>query len=123
MLLLICNVLSFVWYVTDIYNFSFGYGVFWKIGDFSPDSKWRIEKLTSIEGEFPGLLMRMFSLPSFERYKLVLPLGWPIIMLLLPSSILFWRRLFYPKEHCQSCGYNLQGNITGICPECGTVTS
>jgi len=21
---------------------------------------------------------------------------------------------------CQKCGYNLRGNVTGICPECGT---
>ena len=22
--------------------------------------------------------------------------------------------------HCQSCGYNLKGNLSGVCPECGT---
>ena len=25
-----------------------------------------------------------------------------------------------PKTTCLSCGYNLTGNTTGICPECGT---
>lgn len=24
--------------------------------------------------------------------------------------------------YCQSCGYNLYGNVSGICPECGTPT-
>ncbi len=24
--------------------------------------------------------------------------------------------------YCQSCGYNLYGNVSGICPECGKPT-
>lgn len=24
-----------------------------------------------------------------------------------------------PAGHCRSCGYNLSGNVSGICPECG----
>ena len=27
-------------------------------------------------------------------------------------------RLEYPK--CRECGYNLTGNVSGVCPECGT---
>ncbi len=27
--------------------------------------------------------------------------------------------LVYPRGSCQNCGYNLFGNISGICPECG----
>jgi hypothetical protein len=29
------------------------------------------------------------------------------------------RRLRRP-ELCRACGYNLHGNISGVCPECGT---
>jgi hypothetical protein len=25
-----------------------------------------------------------------------------------------------PPGHCRHCGYNLTGNISGVCPECGT---
>ncbi len=25
-----------------------------------------------------------------------------------------------PRGHCAGCGYNLTGNVSGICPECGT---
>jgi hypothetical protein len=28
-------------------------------------------------------------------------------------------RPMYPPGHCQNCGYNLTGNVSGICPECG----
>jgi len=32
---------------------------------------------------------------------------------------LIWRR--HPVQgHCTHCGYNLAGNTSGICPECGT---
>jgi len=24
-----------------------------------------------------------------------------------------------PDGHCQSCGYDLTGNVSGVCPECG----
>jgi len=24
------------------------------------------------------------------------------------------------RRFCRSCGYNLRGNVTGVCPECGT---
>ena len=30
------------------------------------------------------------------------------------------RRHRYPPGHCQSCGYDLTGNVSGVCPECGT---
>ncbi len=29
------------------------------------------------------------------------------------------RRRRPPPNHCQSCGYNLTGNVSGVCPECG----
>ena len=29
-------------------------------------------------------------------------------------------RWLTPPGHCPKCGYNLEGNVTGVCPECGT---
>lgn len=29
----------------------------------------------------------------------------------------------FPPGHCQSCGYDLTGNVSGVCPECGTLTA
>ena len=33
-----------------------------------------------------------------------------------------YRRRF-PAVHCQQCGYDLTGNESGTCPECGTAVS
>ncbi len=30
------------------------------------------------------------------------------------------RARFFAKDVCRSCGYDLTGNTTGVCPECGT---
>lgn len=44
-------------------------------------------------------------------------------MLLVSLAILLWPRRKPSADdapHCHKCGYNLTGNISGICPECGT---
>ena len=34
-----------------------------------------------------------------------------------------WEGLFRPPPgHCQKCGYDLTGNVSGRCPECGEAT-
>ncbi|HKQ47230.1 MAG TPA: hypothetical protein VJZ71_04070 [Phycisphaerae bacterium] len=33
------------------------------------------------------------------------------------------KRESMPPGHCHSCGYNLTGNVSGRCPECGTPVS
>jgi hypothetical protein len=33
-----------------------------------------------------------------------------------------WRLTMISPEQCHSCNYNLTGNTSGICPECGTAT-
>jgi hypothetical protein len=46
---------------------------------------------------FPPLLMSVVTLRSYAK---------------LPDA--------NGTVHCKSCGYDLRGNQTGICPECGT---
>jgi hypothetical protein len=55
--------------------------------------------------------------------QLVAPL-WLPVALLTPLTIFLDRRdrRRRPPGHCQSCGYNLTGNTSGICPECGVAT-
>ncbi len=46
----------------------------------------------------------------------------PIWMLVLPSmfaTLWLWRSDHRPNGGCLKCGYNLTGNISGVCPECG----
>ena len=39
------------------------------------------------------------------------------------ATAAFWYldRPLPPPGHCQKCGYDLTGNVSGRCPECGTV--
>ena len=44
---------------------------------------------------------------------------------LLLATIAVWRAdriiVLEPRsQHCWQCGYNLTGNVSGVCPECGT---
>ena len=40
---------------------------------------------------------------------------------LIPALIVFWWTTPRPVPgHCRSCGYNLTGNVSGVCPECGS---
>ena len=34
-------------------------------------------------------------------------------------AVLIARRRPYPRGHCRRCGYDLTGNTSGRCPECG----
>jgi len=50
---------------------------------------------------------------------------WPALLVLfaaigVPTAILSWRDRRLPPGHCRKCGYNLTGNVSGRCPECGT---
>jgi hypothetical protein len=55
---------------------------------------------------------------------------WPAIVLGVVSYALAnlsrkgsgyeWEARFSPYPLCMMCGYNLTGNQSGVCPECGT---
>lgn len=63
----------------------------------------------------------------FGLQKLGFDGGFPLwvipVLIALPTTYLFWidrRRL--PEHCCSNCGYNLTGNVSGVCPECGHKT-
>ena len=58
-------------------------------------------------------------------YKVRVPLWAPLALFATYPTVAFirgparrWRRR--RKGLCLKCGYNLTGNVSGICPECGT---
>ena len=65
--------------------------------------------------------------PSSSTYGLIfifVPL-WLLCcgVIILTLSVLVLRlrtEKHLPLGHCQECGYNLRGNVSGVCPECGT---
>lgn len=52
--------------------------------------------------------------------ELVIPLWMLTGLVAIPTAVIWWRDRRFPRGHCRVCGYNLTGNISAICPECGT---
>ena len=48
-----------------------------------------------------------------------LPLWIPFFIMAIPTVALWLRDRHPTPGHCQSCGYDLTGNVSGVCPECG----
>lgn len=61
--------------------------------------------------------------PFIARGVVVMPLWICFVIAAGPTGCLWWRdrRRRIPPGHCQNCGYNLTGNVSGVCPECGEV--
>ena len=59
--------------------------------------------------------------PTTGMGLLVLP-TWMFLLVVLIPMLVAWRQLRrkYPPGHCLTCGYNLTGNMSGVCPECAT---
>ena len=51
-----------------------------------------------------------------------LPLWIPLAIVAIPTAILWYRDRRPPPGRCQECGYDLTGNLSGVCPECGMPT-
>ena len=64
--------------------------------------------------------------PAWETWpdgRTILYLGiWiPVAPLVAATGLLWWLdRRKIPPGHCRRCGYDLTGNTSGRCPECGT---
>jgi hypothetical protein len=65
----------------------------------------------------PAWIPWSYSLFGFPA--VVVPLWILLLIIALPTALLWYRDRRPPKGCCQGCGYNLRGNVSGICPECG----
>jgi hypothetical protein len=62
---------------------------------------------------FPVIHRRPFTM-------IILPLWIPFLIIAVPPAHFWWRdRRRIPLNCCQGCGYDLMGNVSGVCPECG----
>ena len=52
-------------------------------------------------------------------YIFLIPIWWLGLPFMLYSLVAFLPDTRRPANACQYCGYNLTGNVSGICPECG----
>jgi len=67
-----------------------------------------------------GLWIRTMSRGAVSGFWV--PLWMPLAVVGGIAGLLFWQdRRRVPPGHCGKCGYNLSGNVSGVCPECGTV--
>ncbi len=58
---------------------------------------------------------------QYRHSALCIPLWMPLLPLAICTGILWYRDRRPPRGHCQRCGYDLAGNESGVCPECGEV--
>ena len=50
----------------------------------------------------------------------LIPLWLPFVIIAITTTFLFWQDRKSPNPgHCVNCGYDLTGNTSGRCPECG----
>lgn len=112
------------WIVVSI--FIFGHQLIFGQGQFR--SCWWPPSLQA--ADYVGLEVDLSDSPvwrytvSFDfgrGFNIEIPLWVPILFLVLPATWLSYLA-FRParRGHCQNCEYDLRGNTTGRCPECGT---
>ncbi len=63
---------------------------------------------------------RTWQHPMIDHRERYIPLWLPLVVLAIPTAFLWHRdRRRIPPGHCRQCGYDLTGNESGKCPECG----
>ena len=63
-----------------------------------------------------GLPCKGWGIPR----ELYVPVWLLVVAVGFPTTILWWRDRRPKAGFCKVCKYNLTGNVSGICPECGT---
>jgi hypothetical protein len=101
--------------------------LFWMGSHYGKSTSWTLDGGcllfdSSYTGARRGWALRRAVLPPDRGPEPYLVELWiPFLIVAVPTACLWWidlRRL--PVGCCQRCGYNLAGNISGVCPECGT---
>jgi len=109
------------------------YGVFWEERPSGVDELVQgVEVLGFSYNKFSSWTGPQFSIPAipkcYDGYVVYAPLWFLFAMFATCPTIAFirgplrrWRRK--RKSLCVKCGYDLTGNESGVCPECGTAVA
>lgn len=131
-------VVGLVWIGTGLYEFTFSYpGQFavlagrglitvmdsreYMTGSFWHESIWT-SALRREHFELSWTLPHTarFAQSTVGRWREInIPLWFIVAVLAMPTTIMARRALRPMPGHCACCGYNLTGNVSGHCPECG----
>ncbi|MCO6438475.1 MAG: hypothetical protein J5J06_15400 [Phycisphaerae bacterium] len=79
--------------------------------------RWGFERGDGLLHLGPGNTVPYSSRSVYAPVWFVLAVG--LLPLLLPVALEIRRRRI-PPGHCRKCRYDLTGNTSGVCPECGT---
>ena len=131
--MMLTTCLQFSWNSADgSYEIEFAYGYFLVVIVHDPD----VRALRSLSGgwifghEWQGIRIPPPSIETTwgpsrtqSNARLLTMLQIPIWMVcafaIVPTAWAMWRDRDRPPGQCQHCGYNLTGNVSGRCPECG----
>ncbi|NOX59462.1 MAG: hypothetical protein GXP29_11485 [Planctomycetes bacterium] len=95
-----------------------GFGDFrfqlWNLGELTTEGEWLVDEFGGVQFWWPSI-QQVYG-PTDVMFF------FPIWMFLLSTTIAtmwLWRSDRRPKSGRVNCGYNLTGNVSGVCPECG----
>ncbi|HNO78368.1 MAG TPA: hypothetical protein PKN33_09945 [Phycisphaerae bacterium] len=75
-------------------------------------------------GFLDGVMKYLHGLPWFDEVLMCAAIGLPVIPAYWVSRATYmnvrWSKVEYDGSSCRQCGYDLTGNVSGVCPECGT---
>ena len=93
------------------------------VGRDPADEEWRscwIVSRRHLPGRWWSLRHRIGRDPQQKLVHLwTAPLWIPLLIAVVLTTYLWYRDRRAPPGHCQHCGYDLTGNVSGVCPECG----
>ncbi len=72
----------------------------------------------------PDSVMKSIEwVPSYDYVLVCAMIGLPVIPAYWASRAAYmnvrWKEVEYDGSSCRQCGYDLTGNVSGVCPECG----
>lgn len=126
--LLGCCVLLLMWWLTSGTYLSYTHRAFGAIGCDGVLYVWLGDRRAAggegfVVGSSANVLIQKW--PRITRDTLGCVIACIQVWWLLPSmaivaGLLWWRDRSFPSGHCEKCGYDLTGNVSGVCSECGT---